>query len=416
MNDNAKDFPKIEFFDFGGVVSPRGFLAGAARGGLKTEGDDVVLIVSENAATCAAVFTRNLVKAAPVEVCALHAASTSARAIIANAGNANCCTGARGLPDAKTMCELAAQKIGCDANEVLVCSTGIIGHQLPIEKVEAGISHIELSREEACNEKLARAIMTTDTRPKTCAVSTRVGRNTVTVGGVVKGAGMIGPDMGSYQTRIPHATLLAFLTTDAHIEKELLQAELERAVNYSFNSVTIDGDTSTNDTTLILANGASGVLFDETNIEVFRALLETVCTQLAREVARDGEGATRLVTIKVMGAQSESDAKRTAMTIANSPLVSTAIYGGDPNWGRIAAAAGRSGAAFEAENLKIKLGEVEVFQNGEPLEYSQAAAEAALQESEVIIEVHLGAGETSWTAWTCDFSYDYVKINAEYHT
>jgi glutamate N-acetyltransferase/amino-acid N-acetyltransferase len=404
----------IEFLPEGGVVSARGFVAGAARGALKSSGDDVILVASQSPATCAAVFTRNVVKAAPVEISAQHARSTHVRAVIANAGNANCCTGAQGLEDARAMCELAAQKLNCDDGEVLVCSTGIIGHALPMEKVRAGIAAIELSDAAAQNEKIARAIMTTDTRPKSCAARTSINGQTVTVGGCIKGAGMIGPDMGAPST--PHATLLAFLTTDAEVEKELLQNEWQRAVERSFNSVTIDGDTSTNDTAILLASGVSGVLINNENVEVLRALLEEVCVHLAREVARDGEGATRLITIKVLGACDEADAKRAAMTIANSPLVSTAIFGGDPNWGRIAAAAGRSGARFDAAHLKIRIGEVEVFRDGEPTEYSLSEAEAALQNEEVVLEVELGAGDGNWTAWTCDFSYDYVKINAEYHT
>jgi glutamate N-acetyltransferase/amino-acid N-acetyltransferase len=411
----TNDF-EIHFDNNGGVVSAAGFVAGAARGELKTAGDDIVLIASETPATCAAVFTRNLVKAAPVEVCAAHAQNTFVRAIVANAGNANCCTGTQGLADAHEMCELAAQKLGCPGEEILVCSTGIIGHQMPMDKIGNGIAAVELSRTPEQNERLARAIMTTDTRPKFCAASTFVDGKKVTVGGTVKGAGMIGPDMSSYAPSALHATLLSFITTDAQIEKQLLQNELERAIEKSYNSVTIDGDTSTNDTALVLANGASGVLFDEGNIKVFRALLESVVTQLAREVARDGEGATRLVTVKVLCARDEAQAKVAAMTIANSPLVSTAIFGGDPNWGRIAAAAGRSGAQFDAAKLQIKIGDVEVFRNGEPTQFELAQAEAALQKEEVILEISLGAGAANWTAWTCDFSYDYVKINAEYHT
>jgi glutamate N-acetyltransferase/amino-acid N-acetyltransferase len=214
----------------------------------------------------------------------------------------------------------------------------------------------------------------------------------------------------------PPATLLSFLTTDAKLEKQLLQSELQRAADKSFNSVTVDGDTSTNDTAILLASGASGVEISEENLPQFRALLDAVCIFLAREVARDGEGATKIITIQIHGAQNESDAKKCAMTIANSPLVKTAIFGNDPNWGRIAAAAGRSGARFDAKNLDIKLSGVQVFCNGEPLDFDLPQAESILKKEEVLIEVSLGAGDANWTAWTCDFSYDYVKINAEYHT
>jgi len=406
----------IQFLPDGGVVSAKGFLAGSARGEIKTHGDDVALIVSENPAIAAAVFTRNLVKAAPVLVCAEHAQSTQARAIIINAGNANCCTGEQGIRDARKMCELAATRLNCDDREVLVCSTGIIGHALSMNKIESALSQLEYSDDAAQNEKVARAVMTTDTRPKFCAASTSIDGKTVTVGGFIKGVGMIGPDMGALIPSTPHATLLCVLTTDAQFEKQALQSELENIVERTFNSVTVDGDTSTNDTAILLANGASGVLINSENSAQFRALLENVCTHLAREVARDGEGATKIITIKVLRARDESDAKKVAMTIANSPLVKTALFGNDPNWGRIAAAAGRSGANFDAQNLQIKLGDVEVFKNGEPTDFDLTQAEAVLKNEEVEIEVSLGAGGNVWTAWTCDFSYDYVKINAEYHT
>ena len=414
---------EIEMIE-GGVVSAKGFLAGSARGRIKTHGDDVALIISQQPATAAAVFTRNLVKAAPVLVCASHAQSTHARAIIINAGNANCCTGEQGILDAQKMCELAAAKLNaadlsCETHEVLVCSTGIIGHALSMQKIGSALSQLEYSGDQLQNEKVARAVMTTDTRPKFCAAKTLINGQIVTIGGFIKGVGMIGPDMGALNSSgasTPHATLLCVLTTDAQMEKQALQSELENVVERTFNSVTVDGDTSTNDTAILLAGGASGVLIDAASAAQFRALLEKVCTHMAREVARDGEGATKIITIKVLRAQSESDAKKVAMTIANSPLVKTALFGNDPNWGRIAAAAGRSGAQFEAQNLQIKLGDVEVFKNGEPTDFDLSQAETVLKNEEVEIEVSLGAGEKNWTAWTCDFSYDYVKINAEYHT
>lgn len=409
---------KIQFLSEGGAVSPRGFLGGSTRGGIKEKGDDLALIIAPDSATAAAVFTRNTVKAAPVLVSAEHlqSKSSSKRAVVVNSGNANCCTGEQGIADARRTCELVAGKIGCAPSEVLVCSTGIIGHALPMGKIERALAQIQPSGDAPQNEGMARAIMTTDTRPKYCAASTSIGGQTVTVGGMIKGVGMIGPDMGSYSPATLHATMLAFLTTDAAIEAETLQEELQRVTDKTFNSVTVDGDTSTNDTAILLASGASGVKINEENLPQFRALLERVCVHLTREVARDGEGATRLVTIKVLAAQNEEDAKKAALTIANSPLVKTAIFGNDPNWGRIAMAAGRSGARFEAKKLQITLGGIQVFQNGEPTAFDLAAAEAALQVDEVEVEVSLGVGASSWTAWTCDFSYEYVKINAEYHT
>jgi glutamate N-acetyltransferase / amino-acid N-acetyltransferase len=401
----------IEFLPEGGVTSPQGFLAGAARGGIKTQGDDVALITAENGATAAAVFTRNMVKAAPVWISARHAQSAITRAVVVNAGNANCCTGERGLSNARRMCELAAQKTGAAPQEVLVCSTGIIGHQLPMDKVENAIAAIELSRGDATNESTARAVMTTDIVPKFCAARATIGGQIVTVGGQAKGVGMIGPDMGAL-----HATMLSFLTTDAKIEKGRLQRILETAVERSFNSVTVDGDTSTNDTCFLLASGTVDVEINDDNEAAFQALVNTVTEELAKKIARDGEGATKLVTIEVSGAPSEADAKRIAMTVANSPLVKTALFGGDPNWGRLAMAAGRAGVNFDPQKMQIRLGGIEVFRDGEPADFDLGQAEAALQSADLLIEIALGESDGFWRAWTCDFSYDYVKINAEYHT
>jgi glutamate N-acetyltransferase/amino-acid N-acetyltransferase len=421
----------IEFFE-GGVASPQGFRALSARAEIKTQGDDCALIVCDGAATAAAVFTRNAVKAAPVLVSSAHCAFPTARAIVANAGNANCCTGEAGLNNARAMCDIVARGIGCDAREVLVCSTGIIGHALPMEKVAPTLeilarearSTVDFDRTIA-SEAVARAVMTTDTKPKFCAARAQIGGTTVTVGGLAKGVGMIGPDMApadaspadaSPADTSLHATMLSFLTTDASIDKATLQRLLESAVARSFNSVTVDGDTSTNDTCILLASGASGVTIDENSEAEFLALLRAVCEELAKKVARDGEGATKLITIEVDGAQTEADAKRIALSIANSPLVKTAIFGRDPNWGRIAMAAGKSGVTFNAQKLNITMGDVEVFRGGEPANFDKAAAEATLAGDDVLIGVQLGEGGASWRAWTCDFSYGYVEINAEYHT
>ncbi len=422
MSTDFYDNFEIEFLSDGGIVSPLGFEAGSARGEIKMAGDDVALIVCQTPATAAAVFTQNAVCAAPVLVSKENSFRETSRAIVVNSGNANCCTGEQGLINARKMCELAARKIGCDASEIFVCSTGIIGHALPMEKIKNALNTLEYSSTETQNESVARAVMTTDTRPKFCAARAKINGEFVTVGGLIKGVGMIGPNMSGAQAGSTpgasslHATLLSFLTTDAKLEKQLLQSELQRAANKSFNSVTVDGDTSTNDTAILLANGASGVEISDENLPQFRALLDLVCVYLAREVARDGEGATKIITIEIRDAHDESDAKKCAMTIANSPLVKTAIFGNDPNWGRIAMAAGRSGARFASKNLQIILGGVQVFKNGEPTDFELSKAESVLHSDEVIIEVSLGAGDANWTAWTCDFSYDYVKINAEYHT
>ena len=395
------------------MTAPAGFEAGAARGAIKTSGPDVALLAASMGASAAAVFTTNRVKAAPVLVSAQHLSSAHPRAIVVNAGNANCCTGARGLENATQMANLAARKLGLQTNEVLVCSTGIIGHQLPLEKVESALRQIELAAGEATDEATARAFMTTDLVPKFIAARAQIGGVTVTVGGQAKGVGMIGPAMAPLAL---HATMLAFLTTDAQIERARLQQILEKVCARTFNSVTVDGDTSTNDTAILLASGQSGLEIDDENQAQFEELLRFVCTQLARKIARDGEGAQHLIEIRVAGAATEADAHKIALTIANSPLVKTAIFGRDPNWGRIAMAAGRAGVAFDAAKLSFSLGGVAMFRDGEPLDFDVKTAEAALAGENVIIDLKLGEGEASWTAWTCDFSYEYVKINAEYHT
>jgi glutamate N-acetyltransferase/amino-acid N-acetyltransferase len=409
-------FSDIDYIRGGGVVSPQGFAAATARAGIKTQGDDLALIVSQTPAAAAAVFTQNQVKAAPVLVSARHIGHTHHRALVANAGNANCCTGAQGITDAQRMCDLAAGHVGCNPQEVLVCSTGIIGRALPMNQIESALPSLEPSSRGVMNEAAARAVMTTDTVPKFCAARATINGAVVTVGGQAKGVGMIGPAMAPLDATALHATMLSFLTTDAAVDKTLLQRALQQAVERSFNSVTVDGDTSTNDTCIVLANGASGAQIGENEYSQFVQLLQSVCVELAKKVARDGEGATKLVTIEVSGAHSPRDAKQIAMTVANSPLVKTAIFGNDPNWGRLAMAAGRAGIAFDAAKLRIQLGEVEVFRDGEPSNFDLQQAEAAMQTDDLTVRIQVGEGDASWRAWTCDFSYDYVKINAEYHT
>jgi len=398
----------MQFLKGRGISAPKGFRIGAARAGIKTAGLDVALLVADEGATCAAVFTTSQVKAAPVLVSAKHLASGKARAVVVNAGNANCCTGEAGMENARRMCELAARKLGIQASDVLVCSTGIIGHALPLEKIEAALQTMAM---DATDEDAARAFMTTDLVPKFVAAQREIGGRTVTVGGQCKGVGMIGPNMAPL-----HATMLAFLSTDARIEAPRLQSLLESAVGCSFNSVTVDGDMSTNDSAILLASGSSGVAIDDENEAVFAGLLRAVCVELAKKIARDGEGATRLVEIEVAGAATEADAKTIALSIANSPLVKCAIFGRDPNWGRIAMAAGKAGVAFDAAKLSFSLGKVELFREGEPVAFDQTDAEKQLADETVYIHLRLGEGNANWTAWTCDFSYDYVKINAEYHT
>ena len=401
---------EIRWLDGKGATAPQGFVAGVARAGIKTEGLDLALLVAPPGSTCAAVFTTNQVKAAPVLVSSEHLASGNARAVIVNAGNANCCTGAQGMENARKMATLAAQILDARSDEVLVCSTGIIGHQLPMPKIENALAKMGFT---ASDEQCARAFMTTDLVPKFVAAQVEIGGKTVTFGGQAKGVGMIGPQMAPL---VPHATMLAFLTTDAKIDAVTLQKTLEKVAERTFNSVTVDGDTSTNDTALIFASGASGVEISKTNLAEFEAALQAVCVQLAQKIARDGEGATKIIEIHVTGALDEPGAQKIALTIANSPLVKTAIFGNDPNWGRIAMAAGRAGVEFEPEFLSFSLAGFPMFRNGEPIAFDAVAATQALKTDFVKIELEIGQGSASWTAWTCDFSYDYVKINAEYHT
>ncbi|MEO6908853.1 MAG: bifunctional glutamate N-acetyltransferase/amino-acid acetyltransferase ArgJ, partial [Abditibacteriaceae bacterium] len=373
---------------------------------------DLFLLQSLTPAVAAGVFTRNQVIGAPVRICAEHLAQATVRAVISNSGNANCCTGEDGLEKARQMCAIAAEKVGCLPEEVLVCSTGIIGVPLALEKIMAQVPSMNWNSGAEADLQAAQAIMTTDLVPKYFSASDEINGKTVTLGGMVKGSGMIGPDMGA----LPHATMLAFLTTDAAVEKVLLQQLLESAVDQSFNSVTVDGDTSSNDTCLLLANGSSGAVINDQNKKQFAQLLQTVCTELAKKVAADGEGATHLIEIQIHGAASAKDAHKVAMTVANSPLVKTAIFGGDPNWGRLAVAAGRAGVPFDMAELSIRLGELEVLRNGEPVTFNEAKAAEQLKPFKVEISIEIGKGDYSWTAWTCDYSYDYIKINAEYHT
>lgn len=394
------------------VALPKGFLAGTAVSGLKKRGgEDLAIIFSERPAVAAAVFTQNLVAAAPVLLSKEHLRHRTHHAIIVNSGGANACTGDGGMDDARKMAELVAEYFNCDDREVLVASTGVIGQRLDMAKVESGIraATAELSRVRGWN--VADAIMTTDTRPKRARRRIKLGGKSVTIAGVAKGAGMIHPNM---------ATLLSFVTTDAAISKSALQSALKFAVNRSFNRVSVDGDTSTNDTLIVLANcaaenpmiaKASGAEF-----EAFQKALTDVCRDLAIQVARDGEGANKLVTIHVRRAPTERDAEKIAVTIATSPLVKTAIAGADANWGRILAAAGRSGAKFDVANVEIKIGNLAVARNGRGLPFSEERALEILKRDEVTITIDLHQGDAEVTEWTCDMTEGYIRINADYRS
>jgi len=394
----------------GTVTTPRGFRAAGVAAGIKANnGLDLALIVSDTPAQAAAVFTTNLAVAAPVIVSRDHLAQSGgvARAIIVNSGCANACTGADGMQVARDMAADTARELGCPVEQVLVASTGVIGVALPIDKVRRGLA--DAARVLAADQgpAAARAIMTTDPFPKEAAVRFKIAGDDVAIGGIAKGSGMIEPML---------ATMLGFVTTDAAIPHALLDRALRAAVDDTFNAITVDGDSSTNDCVMILANGASGVTIDETTYPDFLAELTTVCRELAIGIVRGGEGATKLVTVVVSGAASTSDARRAAKAIANSLLVKTAIHGGDPNWGRLLAVAGRAGVAFNLERAAVTIGTIVLFKDGRP--YDDAAPEAAdyLKGADLTVGVNLGAGSAQSTVWTCDLSAEYVRINADYRT
>ncbi len=415
----------------GTATSPRGFRAAAAAAGLKASGGlDVALLVSNRAAAAAGVFTRNQVAAAPVIVdrAVLAAGADGLRAVVANAGIANACTGPGGLDDARAMQRLAAAALGdVGPAQVLVLSTGVIGRRLPMDRLAAGIAHAAGHLDAGGGAALARAIMTTDTRPKQCALRVRLAGGDAVIGGVAKGSGMIHPDM---------ATMLAVVTTDARAGARDLDRALRQAVDGSFNRISVDGDTSTNDTVLLLANGAAGAAVETTaDHAAFQAGLDAVCLALAHAIVRDGEGATRFVTIRVTGAPDAAAATAVARTIATSPLVKTALAGGDPNWGRILAAAGRAGVSIDPERLSLAvapagaaaddatahagarvLPPVELVHRGLPFRDAEREAAAVFALPELTLALDLGLGDGAATYWTTDLTAAYVAINADYTT
>jgi glutamate N-acetyltransferase/amino-acid N-acetyltransferase len=397
------------------LLSPRGFRAAGVRAGIKASGNpDVGLLVSDRLATAAAVFTTNLVVAAPVVVGRRHISSGKLRGIVVNSGNANACTGKKGERDAIAMCKLTANAMGCSAAEILPSSTGIIGHLLPMEKITAGISAAAASLGDSAEHARAfmDAILTTDLKRKNAEATVKIGRERVVIAGVCKGSGMIGPRL-----QPPQATMLAYLTTDAAIPAPLLRKLTWAACDGSFNAVTVDDHASTNDTACLLASGASGVKLDTIAARSkFDAALAEVCQSLAYQIAADGEGATKVVKIVVSGAATVADAKAIARTIANSPLVKCAMNGNDPNWGRIVSAAGYAGARFDPDRSTLKLEKVTVFRSGQPVPFDAEQTSALLRTPEVTVELTCGLGEAAATVWTCDLSKEYVTINADYHT
>ncbi len=405
----------------GGVTAPKGYRAAGITAGLKPSGlPDLALILSDVEAIAAGVFTTSQVRAACVDYCrASLQAKASARAILCNAGQANAATGDQGWADASESAQLLGKQLNIPPESILLASTGVIGQRIRMDALREAIPQLVAAASETGSNAAAQAIVTTDLVTKSIALETTLGDRPVRIGGICKGSGMIHPNM---------ATMLAFVTCDAAPSPSLWQQMVSRAADRSFNQITVDGDTSTNDTLIALANGQSrtpAITEIGPEAEKLEAMLTAVCQHLAKEIARDGEGATCLIEVQVSGASDEKAARQVAKTIAGSSLVKSAVFGRDPNWGRIAAAAGRAGVPFEQEDLKIQLGDFLMMENGQPLPFDRAAASAYLKqaasgaylkEDTVLISVSIGNGSGYGKAWGCDLSYDYVKINAEYTT
>ncbi|MDX2272057.1 MAG: bifunctional glutamate N-acetyltransferase/amino-acid acetyltransferase ArgJ [Cyanobacteriota bacterium] len=396
----------------GGITAPRGFRATGIAAGLKPSGaPDLTLIVSDVAAVAAGVFTTNQVKAACVTYGqAVIAQQQPVRAIVCNAGQANACTGSQGDVDNQELARLVAEQLGIPAEQVLTASTGVIGRRLAMDKLQQAMPHLVESLSVEGAAQAARAILTTDLVEKTITLQAEIAGIPVRLAGIAKGSGMIHPNL---------ATMLAFITCDASVSPALWQNMLATAADLSFNQITVDGDTSTNDMLLALANGQSGsplIQADTAEAEQLQTMLNAACIHLAKAIARDGEGANKLLEIRVRGAASAAAARQIARVIASSPLVKSAAFGCDPNWGRVVAAAGRAGVTFDARLIDLWLGDFQMMQAGMPLPFDRQAASDYLKGDPVtfLVDLHQGSGEG--IAWGCDLSYDYVKINAEYTT
>ena len=392
----------------GGVTAPQGYLASGVSAGIKKKGLDLAVLFSSQSASAAGVFTLNRVQAAPVILSKdnLNTSRGRSRAILINSGCANACTGDRGMQDSVLSTQCLASHLNVDPCQILVASTGVIGSFLPVPKVLKGISAAVSALNSQGGTAAAQAIMTTDTREKCFAIEGRIAEKSVRIGGMAKGSGMIHPQM---------ATMIAALSTDVRIAPRELGKLLRRVSDRTFNCLTVDGDTSTNDTVFIMANGASGApIVDSRSSAFFEEGLKLVCEQLARKIAEDGEGATKLVEVRVRGALDFENARKVAKTIANSSLVKTAIYGEELNWGRILCAAGYSGIPFDPEKIVLSLNGIPIFRNGSPVGSTRARAEKAMKAHEIRIDVDLAGGRSSARVWTCDLSHDYVNINASY--
>jgi glutamate N-acetyltransferase/amino-acid N-acetyltransferase len=403
---------KWEFVS-GGVTAPEGFLASGMAAEVRKRGRrDLALLYSEAPAAAAALFTQNQVQAAPVLVTREHLMQTEgqARAVVVNSGIANACTGERGLADARRMAEVAGEALKVPPQQVIVASTGVIGEYLPMEKIEAGIRKAALALSVDGGGAAAEAILTTDTTTKECAIRLPLGDKEVTVGGIAKGSGMIHPNM---------ATMLAFITTDAAVEVPALQQALRWATDRSFNVITVDGDTSTNDMVVLLANGRAGnspLTAGDPEFTLFRDALLAVCVELSKMIARDGEGASKLLEVRVKGAPGEAEARKIARAVAGSNLVKAAIFGEDANWGRVLSAAGACGVPFDPNLVDVFLGDLQVAARGKGLAFDEEKARSILAQREVTITLDLHSGDGRGTAWGCDLSFDYVRINAHYRT
>ena len=395
----------------GGITAPRGIRAAGLACGIKPGGKfDLAVIAANRPVPAAGIFTTNQAKAAPVLVAQEHLEWSDgvAQVIVTNSGCANACTGAQGLSDAREMAVLAANRIGCAPSHALVASTGVIGVNLNMDAVRVGIPSAIAALSREGHAAAAQAIMTTDPFPKAFAVEVETAAGSFRVGGMAKGSGMIEPRM---------ATMLGYLTTDARVSPALLRRGLIEASQYSFNAITVDGESSTNDVVFALASGESDVTIDEERYPALVEGLRTVALELSLGIVRGGEGATKLISVTVSGATSQAEAWTAARVIANSPLVKTAIHGGDPNWGRLVAAAGRSGVTFSLDGAMVRVGPIVLFSDGQPHDHLASQAAAYLRGKEIEIEVNVGAGGSSRaTIYTCDLSADYVKINAEYRT
>lgn len=397
--------------DTQGVTFAKGFTAAGVKAGIKKSGNlDVAVIYTKTQAVVAGTFTQNKVAAAPVYVSKEVVATGTAHAIVANAGCANACTGQQGLDDAHKMAQIAADELGVNANDVIVGSTGVIGVNLPMDKLEAGIKDAVANLSADGSGNAGRAIITTDTHSKSVTCEFELSGKTVRMGAIAKGSGMIRPNM---------ATMLCYITTDIAIDQALLQKAVSGCVEKSFNMISVDGDMSTNDMVIVLANGeANNAKITEGNADyqIFFDKLMMLCTELAKQIAADGEGASKFLTINVKGAKSFADAKTVGMAIANSPLVKTAFFGEDPNWGRVICAVGYSGADMVPEKTVVKFGGITIFANGTGATYDEKALAHVMKEKDIVIDIELNMGQEDATVWSCDLSYEYVKINGEYHT